>query len=174
MKKTIISLLMTTLSVVCFSQENFKWDVRDSVILSKDKIYSETKLFIADYWKSAQNVIQSDDKESGIILIKGNCIINQNFSLLNHTYIFPYTVKFYMKDRKYRIVIDNVYCESAYCDDVKWPLLPVSYEYPGYFKTSLSKDRFIKIIDELKFNLDRIVSEYKNAIQNKNNTNDNW
>ncbi len=37
--------------------------------MTKTHLYSATKMFIAEFWKSAKDVIQNDDKEAGIILI---------------------------------------------------------------------------------------------------------
>lgn len=175
MKKVLLIALMAMFFTVNgFSQDNFKWDIKDSIPKSKDKIYALTKLFIADYWKSAQNVIQSDDKESGIILIKGNIVIHKYFQLNDHEYIFPYTVKFYMKDKKYRIIIDNIYCESARCEQYEWPKLPVTFEYPGYFKTSLSKDKFSEIIKEVFNDMELIINNYKKFLSDSDQNTDNW
>ena len=57
-----------------YSQTNFQWEKIDSVNKSKAQIYSDTKMFIAEVWKSANSVIQNDDKESGLILVKGSTI----------------------------------------------------------------------------------------------------
>jgi hypothetical protein len=173
MKKVLLLAVMAMLfSITGFSQENFKWDVKDSIPKTKDQIYSLTKLFIADYWKSAQNVIQSDDKESGVVLIKGNVVLHKNFQLNDHVYTFPYTIKFYMKENKYRILIDNIYCESATCGGYDWPKLSMTFEYPGYLKTSLSKNRFTEILSEVHDEMNSIISGYKKYLSNSNN--DNW
>lgn len=174
MRKFILFSVFVFASISMFGQSEFNFDVKDSVNLSKDKIYSATKSFIAIYWKSAQNVIQSDDKEAGLIVIKANVVITQRYQVLWLKYVFPYTVKLYMKNNKYRIVIDNVYCESAYCDDTKWPLLPITFEYPGYFKTSLVKDRYVQIMTELQSRIAEIVNSYKDSIRNYKSSSEDW
>ena len=60
----------------------------DSVNKTKLQIYTDTKMFIAEYWKSAQNVIQNDDKDAGVILIKGSTTKFCTFMLNTHTFIF--------------------------------------------------------------------------------------
>ena len=51
-------------------------------------IYSDTKLFIGNYWKSAKDVIQNDDKEGGIILLKGIQLMNVSYALATFTYVY--------------------------------------------------------------------------------------
>ena len=80
--KKIFSILLFTLSVnYLFSQTDFKWEKIDSVPKTKYQIYSDTKMFIAENWKSVQNVIQNDDKEAGLILVKGTTSIDMPFML---------------------------------------------------------------------------------------------
>ncbi len=175
MKKSILLLL---LSFSCFqfaySQKTFNWDVIDSIPKSKDQIYLSAKSFIVDYWKSANNVIQLDDKENGIIVIKAVSVQKKFFQMNDHVYVFPYTVKFQMKNNKYRVIIENVHCESALCQNVKWPLLPITFEYPGYMKTSLSEKRFNEIMSDLHFEMENIISNFKTYISKNESTNNDW
>ena len=77
--KKIILLTLVTFFNSAFSQTDFKWDKVDSVSKNKGQIYSDTKMFIAEFWKSAQNVIQNDDKEGGMILLKGVSVQSKFF-----------------------------------------------------------------------------------------------
>ena len=176
MKKVVLFAVMA-LCLSCLTsqaQENFQWDVIDSIPKTKDQIYSDTKMFIAEQWKSAQNVIQNDDKEKGIILLKGNSIQKRFFQLNDHIWVFVYTVKFYMKDNKYRIVIDNIYCESARCAQYDWPLLPITLDYPGMMKTSLNKERFIEIMVTIQAEMQLIVDKYKSFMQTESTIEEDW
>jgi hypothetical protein len=92
----------------------FTWEKTDSVTKTKAQIYSDTKMFIAITWKSAKNVIQNDDKEGGIILLKGSTTREVFYLGTTWYYVYYYNVTFRMKDNKFKIVIDNLYCESAY------------------------------------------------------------
>ena len=92
----------------------FIWEKTDSVAKSKEEIYSDTKMFIAVKWKSSKDVIQNDDKEGGIILLKGSTIKEEFFFGATYYYVYGYNVTFRMKDNKFRIVIDNLHCASAY------------------------------------------------------------
>ena len=64
-----------------FGQQNFQWERTDTISKTKSQLYADTKMFIAEEWKSAQNVIQNDDKETGSILIKGRQV-NQLYIVL--------------------------------------------------------------------------------------------
>ncbi len=168
LKVFLFQLLLTSNIQFTLSQENFKWDVViDSLEGTSNQLYTKTKLFIGEYWKSAQNVIQIDEKEEGIVLVKGNRIEEMTFALNKHTWVFRYSIKFLIKDTKCRIIIDDVYCESANCEGTKWPLLPVSNTYPkgGYWKTSIGKDRYIEIMMNLKNELNLIVASYINYLK---------
>jgi len=105
-------LLLSTLN--CLAQSNFEWVKTDSIQKTKEQIYSATKMFIAETWKSSKEVIQNDDKDGGIILLKGKTEINfeEYVSMAKMTIFhdawYSYNVTFRMKNSKYQIKIDNV------------------------------------------------------------------
>lgn len=65
---------------------------------TKDQLYSSAKMMIAEMFKSAKDVIQSDDKDSGVIICKGNAKIPKAFI----TYLMEFTLKISCKDGKYK------------------------------------------------------------------------
>lgn len=71
MKKTILLIAGIFIGFASFAQTNFKWEKIDSVAKTKSQLYSDTKMFIAETWKSSKDVIQNDDKEGGVLLIRG-------------------------------------------------------------------------------------------------------
>jgi len=160
-----------------FSQTNFEWDVIiDSLTETQSNLYSKTKLFIAETWNSAQNVIQNDDAEKGLILVKG--ISNQNlfYQLSEHKWNFSYTVKFMLKENKCRIIINNVYCVEARTGKFDWPLVPVSDNYPadGWKKTSLSDKRYLELMSNLKSDLQKIVTSYNSYLNSPSVIDSDW
>ncbi len=174
-----ISLTAATLLLMTFSiaQSNFKWDKIDSIAKNSDEIYSITKMFIGETWKSAQDVIQNDDKTGGMILVKGLSIQTINYQLNDHTWRFSYTVKFLFKDSKYRIVIENVYCEAARCAEYEWPHMPVADTYPsekGLRTTGVSQERYLEIMAALKQELQSIVDGYKQYLDTPKSNNGDW
>lgn len=177
MKNLILFSLIFLLSFVSFSQDNFKWDKINSITKSKDELYTLTKMYIAETWNSAQDVIQNDDKDAGVIVVKGLCIKSQFFQLNNHKWTFSYTIKFQFKDNKYRIIVDNVYCQSARCEQYDWPLMPVADTYPtekGFRQTSLTEQKYLEIMSLLKNDLQSIIDGYENYLNTTKGNNSDW
>lgn len=113
MKKLIFSLLILS-SVTVMAQPNFKWEKVDSVKKSKDQLYSDIKQYIALNWKSANNVIQNEDKDAGIITVKGTIEMQESLMMSTYSYTYQYIVIFRVKDNKFKVTIDDVTCISAY------------------------------------------------------------
>jgi len=90
------------------AQTNFVWEKIDSCNKTKEQIYSDTKMFIAENWVSANDVIQNDDKETGSILVKGTITQTEIVTMYSHEWVFSYTVSFLIKDNKFKIKIYNV------------------------------------------------------------------
>lgn len=177
MKKILILLLtFVSLSTVT-AQENFNWDIIQESGKTKEQLYSDTKMFIAEAWNSAQSAIQNDDKENGLILVKGISPQSMTYQLITPTWTFAYTVKFYMKDQKFRIVIDNVHCETAKCGVYQWPLMPVADFYPkekGLKTTGLNQKRYETLMLTLKEELQNLVNNYQTYMEKIINTENDW
>ena len=176
MKKVILTTLVILSMAIGFAQISFKWQKVDSIPKTKAQIYSDTKMFIAEYWKSAQNIIQNDDKKAGVILIKGESIVSKYFQLNDHKWTYSYTVKFFFKEKKYKIVIENVRCVSAFCGTNPWPLVEAcdTCKFPGIMKTSLNKERYTAVLLSLKSELQSIVDNYDKIIKTPNYSNGDW
>lgn len=180
----MIMLFAILLANITLSQTNFKWDKVDSVNKTKSQIYSDTKIFIAQTWKSAQNVIQNDDKEDGNILIKGNCIktVLMAGGMQQFRYVYNYSITFRMKDGKYKISLDNVYCESAtFMTNPSYTIVKIEpFEGDNCPPTGtmsnagISKKKAILMMPELKQDLEDIVNSYEKYIKTPSSTNSGW
>ena len=171
LKKIIISALILSNSL--FAQKNFNWTATDSVQKTKAQIYSDTKLFIAETWKSAKEVIQNDDKDAGVILVKGKSIQHSIFQLNDHVYTYNYSVKFLFKENKYKISIENVKCESAIVAGNVWPLVEpteITTERVG----GVPSKKLAEMMDSLKAELTSIVSSYEKNIKTQSQKNTDW
>ena len=165
--------------ITVYSQTGYKFEKIVPVSgKSKNEIYSLTKMFIAEYWKSAQNVMQNDDKEAGMILVKGTLETKVKTSV----FTYSHTVKFYIKDEKYRIIVDNVNCvsniTSMWLTGEKYEGFCVEYcencEFPGSFKTNMKKNTWIQLLALTKIQLDAIAEDYYKYIINTDPFDDNW
>lgn len=203
MKKIILLNAVVLMSVVGFSQTNFKWEKVDSVAKTKAQIYSDTKMFIAGTWVTAstetnggavavqiitgngqgtqnqppdKHTIQNDDKEAGSILVSGEMEFNSFFTMNWHKYRYSYTVNFLMKEGKYKVVIDNVHCIYAHCANYDWPLIEPCDESncPKYGKTGFPVERLLELMGTLKGNLQGIVDNYDAYIKKPSVSKDDW
>lgn len=131
-------------------------------------------MFISETWKSSKDVIENDDEENGIILVRG--VVKQSMlksmGLVTFNYYYNYTVKFYFKDNKYKIVVNNVNFSLTSCDGnsngVYTPnkIEPIEeFENFARGRENLSKKDVKKFMDELKRDLQLIVDNYEKQIK---------
>lgn len=135
--KKILLLLLVFCATISFAQKPLDCDtIIECPGLSADKIYSRMKFFVADYFKSAQNVIQLDDKDEHRLLCKGNVRFEVK-SLTWHMLdgVINFTLDLQAKDGKYRIVMRDFTHENF---DKKfgdsWSMGLVCTEVPEGFK----------------------------------------
>lgn len=179
MKKIILLTALLCLSLMINAQTNFKWDVIDSVSKTKEQIYSDTKIFIAKTWKSAQNVIQNDDKESGNIILQ--CINLQQvfYPTVTNNYFYHYAVEFKMKDGKYKIIISGVYCEdvkaiSKVTSSPYPPKIIPPFDVENVIGKTRGEKKAIEMMITLKTELQSIVEDYQKYMNTPSSTNNDW
>lgn len=179
MKKYFTLLLLLLSLIKLNAQSTYRVELIDSVDKTKNQIYSDTKMFIAEYWKSAQNVIQNDDKESGMILVKGINIQTREINVLAPVFpkwTYSYNVKFLMKDKKFKIIIDNIKCVSANAGTHDWPLIELcdGCEFPGFWETGIKKNDWVNLMESLKYSINNIANEYEKYILAPSQANSDW
>lgn len=78
--------------------------------LSKDHIYNGTKIWIADTFRSTKAVIESDDKDAGLLIGKGiiSYPCNGIECLGTGDYKISFTMRIDIKDQKFRITYSNI------------------------------------------------------------------
>ena len=174
MKKILITLLIV-ISNIAYSQKNFIWEKIDSTSKTKSEIYSLTKMFIAEKWKSAKDVIQNDDKDGGNILIKGIVVEYNTSAMFSMDYTYSYMVTFKMKDYKIFIGIKNVNCvrciragkyEKPCIEPFDGDDCPSTGSFNG---DGMSKKKTIEMMKNLKNDLQQIIDSYCKYINTNNN-----
>jgi hypothetical protein len=79
-------------------------------MIQKDKIYRQTKIWIAENFRSAKAVTEYDDKEQGTIIGNGNikypcagldCVAKHDWSV-------HFTMRVDTKDEKFRLTFSNL------------------------------------------------------------------
>ena len=179
--KSVLFLLALFFINPIYSQTNFTWDISDTISKSKDQIYSDVKLFVAKSWKSANHVIQNDDKDAGVVLVRG--VIAKSFSFLGagYAYDYSYIVTFRMKDGKYKFTIDNVYCEKAYMTTSSY-YIPKVEPFDGdncpetgtFKKPGPPAKRLIPMMASVKMDLQSIYDVFQVAIREPSLKDGDW
>jgi hypothetical protein len=182
MKKVLFILVASFLTFQARSQEKYATGsipfVNGVVIFSSveqidsinaDILYSTAKVAIADIFKSAKDVIQVDDKDNHLLVIKG-ITTDDNAS-------WEYTIKIQTKDGRYKVEMYD--CEYT----AVLPNLPST----NYRAEKLTDENCLNKKGECKKTgygyarrflidtKDNIFSQIKDKmIAKKNPTNDNW
>ena len=74
----------------------------------KGVLYGKAKLWFANTFKSANNVIQLDDEQNGVILGKGIFIKKDAKLLTNIKQTWKFTIKIQVKDGKYKAELYDI------------------------------------------------------------------
>lgn len=75
---------------------------------SASDLYAHIKLWIAENFRSANDVIQLDDKENGVLVVKGNIPITMKTLVGMYTYSMHTNFKFETKENRFRYTADVV------------------------------------------------------------------
>lgn len=116
MKHLVIAISLVMLVVGCVKVQQVPKEeltvqkVYDVPGFKKDQIYSQTKIWIAENFKSAKAVIEHDDINSGTLIGNGilpypcsgmDCIAKGNWKV-------PFKMKVDVKDNKFRLTFTNL------------------------------------------------------------------
>ncbi len=86
--------------------------------ISAQSLYSRTKLFIAENFKSAKTVIQLDDAENKTLVVKGGVMPYIRNAFAGRTYgISMFTLKIQCKDNKFKYTLSDIYHEKVSHDE---------------------------------------------------------
>lgn len=163
MKNSII-LILICLTTNLFGQVSIPKDTVFNVDKNKDELYANAKMVIAESFKSAQDVIQNDDKENYVILVKGSIPETITLSLQTLTYYFKFTTKIYIKDSKCRIIIDNVYNSSS---PYKYNTILIN-EFRGTWLDNLTKKKHTELMSLLENDINLFVNNFIKNMQDTN------
>lgn len=111
MKKVFLSIFIMLISVTVFAQENLSFaKVIPVEGANKEEIYATIRAWVASSYKSANTVIQMDDKDAGLIVCN---------ALFRYSYERPmyaayegtinYILKLQIKDGRFRAEMTNFY-----------------------------------------------------------------
>ena len=77
---------------------------------SKDNLYINALEWVNKTYKSGKSVIQTTDKEGGMIIGKANTqnLVYNNMGIKNDGGYFSYNISIYCKNNRYKYVFDNI------------------------------------------------------------------
>lgn len=114
MKKITLIIAYVAIAVVtAFAQEPVASETRDAEA-TKSQLFSFTKMFVADKWQNANNALVNADEELGVLQVSSETEIGIKQGMgIGCVYDYSYTVRFRIKDNKYKIEIYDVRCTKA-------------------------------------------------------------
>lgn len=120
MKKVVLLSLGLFISLFLYCQDRispalaFTEVVQVDSILSSKELYQRARSWFAESYRSAQDVIQMDDKENGKIIGKGSIKYNSNVFIASEGTRgwIRYTISIQVKDGRYRYEITDFYHEG--------------------------------------------------------------
>lgn len=180
MKKYFMIIMLVFTSMNLWSQNDFKWNIIMESSKSEAQLYEDVKNFINGTWQTAGKTIIQDDKTKGFILAKGNVQLSVGAHIAPRMYNFEYDVKFYVKDKKYRIAIDNVFCNSAQITAQRTAEVPrpaVADTYPeknGKKLTGMNKKNYNDLMSRLKVEIQATADSFLKYMTSGTDIDTNW
>lgn len=114
----LFTVLTQSIGQIPNSVGPIKYDTVLSIQGGKSVLFSRAKGWIVDNFKSSKNVIQSEDKEEGIIVCQGNLRYAYKAYQVKRKSVVEdgtpwtdrvsFTLKFYGKDEKARVIVSDI------------------------------------------------------------------
>jgi uncharacterized protein YodC (DUF2158 family) len=126
---------------------------------TKDELYNRAKKAVVTMYKSAKDVIQLDDKESGSLIAKGNFSAKwqQGFGVSQEVFV-PHTLSITVKDGKAKIELSD---------------FGIKYFYQGTVEKtmedfcSVQKNNRTKFLNQISPTIQGIIDDVKKALTEK-------
>jgi len=133
---------------------------------NKNEIYDQTKIFIAENFRSAKAVLEYENKETGTIIGNGNIIYPAESgmaALALANWRTNFTMRVDIKDEKFRCTFINIKVAWPASFDVTTGVRAAGERSIGFEQESVNiKKELLKIPDLIAFHI------------KKGKTNDNW
>lgn len=163
----IIGLLLTT-TLSLMAQDNLTFEkVIETDSVGKAMIFANINDWFASTYKSANDVIQMADKEAGIIVGNGSMSYSfGGFSYLCYEGYLKYTIKVYVKDNRYKIVLTN-FIHSVKAGNGPQCALGVITTADVYTTTGMTKKYQNNVWNGLKDKAEKFSNEIFMSLENK-------
>ena len=154
-----------------------KYEYTEIIVLDstykKEILYKNSKLFFANVFKSAKDVIQYDDREEGKVIVKGNFSVegSQSSVLLPHfteEWKVNFSLEIFSKDGKYRYRLYDLSILRIADSDVIFPI-SVDDAYKET-QTGITKKLDKKLFVDMLYEIKSTISTLKSYMSKKTNT----
>lgn len=172
-KTTIITILLLVSVPFLFSQNTVKTNIKETDY-SKSKMFSLTKMFVADKWNNPKLATVNSDEELGVIQINTQKEIDVKVGMgLTCVYTYNYKVKFQFKENKYKIDIYDIECVSAEQVGLgSFNTVPLIQYFEGdnppektkKMGRGVSKKQAVKIMELLRSDFESLFDDYNSYI----------
>lgn len=183
MKKLVLMSVLMCSFMFANAQEplSFSKVITCDSTATKSDIYSAIKGWIGVSFKSAKSVIEMEDKDAGLIVIRpSHDYYMKGLMYLGFSGYIRYTVKFQIKDGRYKVDVTNFdHLATTECRDCNVGIITTDKEYP-YKAAFGAKGHMNKVWNDLKIKAGFIARECLENVSNikispsKGSTEDNW
>jgi hypothetical protein len=179
--KRLLPLILMQFSISSFSQHivlsrnpetniiEYTELVKVDSAITKDQLFSKAKEWIAISFKSANDVIQMDDKVNGIIIAKGNIPVNGGLYLDNSR--IDFTLKIQVKDGRYKYWFNN-FIHNSYEESYSGG--PLENEKPECGNIVIPKNKWNALKIKFDNDIKLIILSLHQFISGKQKNEDNW
>lgn len=177
MLKHILIFLGYTFSIQCYSQDSLNIPITYSQIikvdsaLSSNELYHRARAWFAETYRSAQDVIQMDDKENGKIIGKGNIRYTSKifFGSEGTKGWIRYTISIHVKNGRYKYEVSDFYHEGNPLNSggqLSFGLITNSIECPYKVGAMTGKGWRNKVWDDIKETIEKSITSLTESIIN--------
>lgn len=179
--KTAIIIFLTSISIQSTAQTPITYtEVVPLAGVSKTELYTRARQWFSEAYKSADNVIQMDDKQAGIIIGKALFRFKSGvaFSAIVEG-VINYTVKISVKEGRYKYEITNFIHEARNTAAAATDFGLITDSPTSPVTASMSGKKFSnKVWADMQYQSKaygkQIEEDILKSMQHKSETNDNW
>lgn len=175
--KTLL-LLLTLVPLITFSQlipelpqntdgEMFVTETVQLPASNKTTLYLNARQYFVDAHTSANEAIQMDDKESGIIICKGTAPVDFHLGMAYENFLLAYTLKIKVAEGTYTYEMYNFYLIDVGMGSFHEEEISQYFDKSNYFKKNgktksyheAFKTSMLQAIDNVKANITKAMKK---------------